>query len=669
MKILIFTKNWVGDMLFQMPAIDAIAARWPAAEIVCLVPARCREMLRAHPRVNRVIVFDERNEHRSWGKRLALVWELRKEKWDQAYLFHRSKTRALIALLAGARKRTGYASGRRWLLTDPIPEPGQPLHHVDYFLNLIEKSGVEVSPEGRNYRFYFSPEDDQSARELLISNEIKPGRYVCFHLGANWEPKRWPPSHFAKLADLFSTDSGLVIVLTGAPEDKPLAESVLRGVTKARVLSLIGKTRLGVLGALFQHSAFVVSGDSGPLHIAAGAGARVVALFGPTDPALTGPRGPSEHIVLSYVPPGYHTPWYGKNLPEHWLSNISPQAVFEAVKTGLWKRGLEIPKPTPKKSVRILLVTLTNIGDVIINTPVIMALRKQFPEAEITAVTSPKGEGVLKGSRFLERIVIYDKREDLFRKFLFLRELRRAKYDFVVDLKNTAIPFLIRSKKRSSLIRPAKELTLRDKHLDVLRRMGLGTTSSEAFDFFNSEEERQVLERLRASSISSVKDWIVIAPVAASQLKTWPLEKVKKLVEKLLEVQSEPLFLVGGEREKALIEPLTAVNPQRIFNLAGKTSLRELSVLLSRAALVVAHDSSVLHMAYEMDRPAVGIFGPTNHEESGRVGPHFRIARAGSPCSPCSKPSCRFERQHCFEDLDAEKVFAACQELLHVPAR
>lgn len=336
MKILIFTKNWVGDMLFQMPAIDAIADQWPQAEIVCLVPSRCREILRAHPRVNRVIVFDERKEHRSWISRISLAMTLRKEKWDQAFLFHRSRTRALVALLAGARRRVGYGKGRRWLLTKSVAEPAGKLHHVDYFLNLVQAAGVKVPSMGV-YHFYRSDEDDRTARDLLSAHELTPGRFVCFHLGANWEPKRWPPGHFARLADMLSAEQGFAVVLTGAPDDKPLAEQVVKEVRMARVISLMGQTRLGVLGSLFRLCAFVVSGDSGPMHIAAGSGARVAALFGPTDPAQTGPRGEGESFVIHRVPEGFTCPWYGKSLPEGgWLSLIQPAEVMEALKRKGW---------------------------------------------------------------------------------------------------------------------------------------------------------------------------------------------------------------------------------------------------------------------------------------------------------------------------------------------
>ncbi|MBU3758863.1 MAG: lipopolysaccharide heptosyltransferase II [Candidatus Omnitrophica bacterium] len=336
MKILIFTKNWVGDLLFQMPAIDAVAAQWPEAEIVCLVPARCREMLRAHPRVSRVLIFDERREQKSWPARLAFGLKLRGETWDRAFLFHRSRTRAFIAFLAGARERAGYGKKRAWLLTQTLEEPAEKIHHVDYFLNLVRAAGVQT-PENQGYRFYFSQEDELQALDLMTSLEIRPRGFVCFHLGANWEPKRWPPEHFARLAEKIHEHFGLAAVLTGAPEDRPLAEAVLRHAGRARVLSLIGRTGLRVLGALFSRSACVVSGDSGPMHIAAGSGARVAALFGPTDPAQTGPRGQGESLVIHHVPEGFTSPWYGSSLPEGgWLSKIEPEEVFEALRRKGW---------------------------------------------------------------------------------------------------------------------------------------------------------------------------------------------------------------------------------------------------------------------------------------------------------------------------------------------
>lgn len=336
MKILVITKNWIGDLLFEFPAIEALRAEWKDAEIVCLTPARCRDIAASNPAVTRALVFDERAEHRRLTARWRFAMQMRREgPWDKAFLFHRSKTRAALAFLMGARERIGYARGRRWMLTTPVEEPEKPVHHVDYFLNLVEKAGVPVRGE-RRYRFYPSPGDVENTRTLLREFGVSPGDYVCFHLGANWEPKRWPPSRFAEAADLIHDKWRFPVFVTGSEGDRPLAEELTAKVRRARIIPIVGRTGLGTLGALCRSSCFVVSGDSGPMHIASGSGARVAALFGPTDPNLTGPRGMGDSLVLQYIPAGYTVPWYGTIPPQGWLEHISAEELVRAVEARGW---------------------------------------------------------------------------------------------------------------------------------------------------------------------------------------------------------------------------------------------------------------------------------------------------------------------------------------------
>lgn len=341
MKILIVTKNWLGDILFEFPTLEAIRRKYPEAEMVCLAPSRCFEILQNHPAVNRVILFDERSEHRSFLSKLKLVLELRREKWDQAYLFHRSRTRSLLMILAGVKERIGFEhKGRRVLLTRSVPEPPPTMHQVDHFIELLRGLGIPA-PSDPRYRFYFKENDRVAAEKILQGHGLDKQKYVCFHLGANWEPKRWPPASFAKLADLLAERAGIPVLVTGADRDKPLVDEMFREVKKARVISLVGRTGLGELGALFEKSLFLVSGDSGPLHIASGVGTPVVALFGPTHPKFTGPRGVGEVLLIGYVPPGYESPWYGEGLPkEGWMSRILPEDVFSAVEKKGWLHQL-----------------------------------------------------------------------------------------------------------------------------------------------------------------------------------------------------------------------------------------------------------------------------------------------------------------------------------------
>jgi lipopolysaccharide heptosyltransferase II len=333
MKILVVMKNWLGDLLFQMPALELIKQKYPGASILCVAPERCREILEAHPAVSGFLSFDEKSTHRSLFSRLRFLLELRRQgPWDQGYLFHRSRTRALLLMLAGVKERIGYGKGRKGLLTRAVEEPARPLHQVDYFFELMKGAGFDL-PAERQYRFFCKPEDERQALETLAAAGVSaPAKYICFHLGANWEPKRWPAEHFAELAEKIYAEWKMSVVVTGSAGDRPLFEALASKVRRAKVLSLVGKTGLRVSAAIYKNAACLVTGDSGPMHIASGVGARGVALFGPTDPKLTGPRGPGDFLVLQYVPAGHSVPFFGKEFPpEGWLSRITPEEVFHAI--------------------------------------------------------------------------------------------------------------------------------------------------------------------------------------------------------------------------------------------------------------------------------------------------------------------------------------------------
>ena len=333
MRILAVMKNWLGDLLFQMPALDLIKQKYPGASITCIAPERCREILEAHPAVSDFLGFDEKSTHRSWLSRMRFVLELRKRgPWDQGYLFHRSRSRAVFLAFAGVKERIGYGKGRKGFLSRAIAEPLQPMHQLDYFFNMMQGAGFEL-PEEREYRFFYKEEDERVASEVLGAQGLKKNaKYICFHLGANWEPKRWPPAHFAALADRIEERWHLPVVVTGSQNDAPLFEEFISKVRRAKIISLVGKTRLRVSAAIYKNAACLVTGDSGPMHIASGVGAPVIALFGPTDPKLTGPRGRGESLVLQYVPLGYTIPFFGKDLPEGgWLSHITPDEVLDAI--------------------------------------------------------------------------------------------------------------------------------------------------------------------------------------------------------------------------------------------------------------------------------------------------------------------------------------------------
>ncbi|MDD5496287.1 MAG: lipopolysaccharide heptosyltransferase II [Candidatus Omnitrophica bacterium] len=297
-RILIVNVNWVGDVIFSTPFIRALRERYPDAYMACLLHPRCSPVLEGNPRINEIIIYDEEGRHRSLAGKLKLIALLRKKRFDEAFILHRSFTKALIVYLAGIKERIGYPTkNRRMLLTKCAEEPEGDTHKVEYFLNLARAAGIE--PHDSSYEFFIKDEDGKFIRDLLKTNGIGEGDKIAVICpGGNWDPKRWPKENFALLSDMLMDKTGLKIVISGARKDVKLAENI-SALMKNKPVITCGKTDLKQLGALMERADLVVANDTGPMHIASAMKAKLIALFGPTSPEITGPHGAGAYVVIS----------------------------------------------------------------------------------------------------------------------------------------------------------------------------------------------------------------------------------------------------------------------------------------------------------------------------------------------------------------------------------
>ena len=287
--------------------------------------------MEANPYVDEILPFGDDNEERNIFNQLKFVYRLRKLKIDRAYLFHRSATRAQLMCWAGVAERIGYdTKGRNKFLTCSVSEPEGPIHSVQYFLDLLRASGHQVQND-YYYEFYFTPEDLKKVGSLLNEHQLNPDRLVAINPGANWEPKRWPPAYFQQLAECLVHQYGIQIVITGSVKDSSMAEEIVNHSAQVSMVSLCGKTSVRELGALFSKCRLVISNDTGPLHIAAGVGANVIGLFGPTAPQETGPLGRGRNVVIHYFPEGAKLPWKEKKFPFPWMELISVDQVVQTI--------------------------------------------------------------------------------------------------------------------------------------------------------------------------------------------------------------------------------------------------------------------------------------------------------------------------------------------------
>ncbi len=280
--------NWLGDTVMAVPAIRALRQALEGAPLLLAGPWAA--ILGDQALADVLVTYP-----RSWSGRLSTADTVSDFGGSTAVLLPNSFEAAAAALYWGARRRIGFAvGGRSWLLTDRVELPRPRPHQVDEFALLVEPLGVAVdvreprmappdaaSPERRRVRALM--------REAGVPEPAGAARLVGVHLGAAYgSAKVWDPVRVVELCRLLG-ERGDTAVLLGAPGDVPLVEEVSRAT---RAPSLAGRDSPELLLALLAELDALASGDTGVAHLAAALGTPVVALFGPTDPRLTAPRGP-----------------------------------------------------------------------------------------------------------------------------------------------------------------------------------------------------------------------------------------------------------------------------------------------------------------------------------------------------------------------------------------
>lgn len=321
----------------------------------------------------------------------------------------------------------------------------------------------------------------------------------------------------------------------------------------------------------------------------------------------------------------------------------------------------------PKK---ILFVTLSNIGDVILTLPCLAVLRGNFPKAEISVMAGPRAVQIFDGARSVSRVIVYDKTKSLREKWKLVRGLRRERFDLVVDLRNTLIPFLIAPSWRTPLARGflKKIEAKREQHLACMKRIGKGLaidrTRTEPFDFYSAGDLAAVGKRLADCGIKP-SEMVLMTPGAQSHLKRWTLEGFAGLADRLAREQGKKVVFAGSSSDSPVVQGILSFSKEPHMNFSGSTSIRELAALMSLSRLVISNDSAPLQMAYELHVPVVAIFGPTDFRKFGRMDGSRKIVRKELSCSPCEVAQCKAkEVQACLTRISADDVYRACLGLL-----
>ncbi len=332
-SVLVRGVNWIGDAVMTIPALRAMKRSLPGTRLSLLVKPWVAPLFERDPDVDEIITYS--GEFKGLSGKFRLAGLLREHKFGMAMLFQNAFDAALLSFLAAIPRRIGYSrDGRGWLLTDPVAFDDQAgsLHHIQYYLNLVRKAGFEG--EADVPWIFLDLSERLKARDMLKGLK-RP--IVALNPGATYgSSKRWPTSRFADVAGKVEQVLGGSVVLMGGPGEAVMADEIFKAMDPLLTgphafLNLAGSTSLRDAIAVISECDVLVTNDSGPMHIGCAVGTPVVAIFGSTSRAQTGPLGAGDIVIGKQLAcsPCFQRECKKNNLK--CMDLISSEEVFEAV--------------------------------------------------------------------------------------------------------------------------------------------------------------------------------------------------------------------------------------------------------------------------------------------------------------------------------------------------
>jgi len=306
MNILIIKLSAIGDVVQTLPTLEAIKSIYPDSTLTWLVEESAAGILEGHPLIDVLIV----SRRKAWFRMLRnpftaiqglmsicrFLADLRRPCYDIAIDFQGLFKSGILIGIVRAGRKIGFDRTRELsylFLNERIPAYDIEKHALQRYLDVARYLGAKEAtptctlPIQRELKLIKQKIDaiKLSGRSLIVINPA-----------ARWKSKLWPEINFAALADRLIQEKHAVIIFTGSEEDRAM-NGQIASMMKEQAINWAGETTLKELAALAHHADMFISTDTGPMHLAAAAGAHVLALFGPTAPWRTGPYG-SGHIVL-----------------------------------------------------------------------------------------------------------------------------------------------------------------------------------------------------------------------------------------------------------------------------------------------------------------------------------------------------------------------------------
>lgn len=547
----------------------------------------------------------------------------------------------------------------------------------------IPKTKIENTEKS----LYIKPEDQEYIKQILKVHNIKEeDKIIVIAAGARSHIKRWAEDKFVALISTLTKDPGVKIILAGDKEDSVI-NKYIAGHSADLILDLNAKTNLSQLAALLKKAALLITNDSALLHLGSYLNIPVAAIFGPTNELKYGPWSEVSAVVKKdiFCRPCEKAQCRFGTLD--CMKLIKVEEVLEQVRNIL-AISCQSSAIRPKNNYkRILVVRTDRIGDVLLSTPVIKALRQGYPHAYIAMMTSPYAKDIVEGNPYLDEVIIYDKdnkHKNWRRSVKLSRNLKKKKFDLAVILHPTnrvhLVTFLAGIRRRvgynrkfgfllTDKIKHTKQQG--DKHeseyaLDLVRYLGIESDKT-LFMPIKAASEEWAEELFKKEGINKSDKLLAIHPAASCPSKIWPQERFAEAADKFISKYGFKVLLVAGTEDIALVDDIIRRMRNPAVNLAGKTSVSQLASILKRSRLFISNDSGPVHIATAVGTPVISIFGRNQKGLSpkrwGPLGIKDKILHKEVGCIKCLAHNCK-KQFACLKAITVKDVLIATDSIL-----
>lgn len=301
-SICILRLSSIGDVVHTLPVVSVLKEKYPSARITWIAEKGMSPLLKHHPEIDQLLLVDTKKWRKhpfalsTFKELFGFLRYIRHQEFDVALDFQGLFKSAVLARFSGAPRRIGMSRNDRkekwsaFLLNEFSVHTLDKNHIIEKNLAMLE----QLSPiEGNQpLQFHIHPEEGASSYVEQELRKLDLRDFVLVHPGGGWATKLWETDKFAQLVDMIYSDLNLPALILWGPEERPLAEDIARKCISPAAVSF--GTNLSELIALIRRARLLISGDSGPLHLASAAGIPVVGLYGPTDPLRNGPWNPHD---------------------------------------------------------------------------------------------------------------------------------------------------------------------------------------------------------------------------------------------------------------------------------------------------------------------------------------------------------------------------------------